>query len=318
MDVSDKTIEIDVANVTSVTESYISQLNSLNLDSLNLNDLSVLSDFGIAVDYKKTLEELLKALKTNSLDLANMLLAMVKQHSDVDQNGANNYDNGNGRGNGRGNGSGNGNGSESPTVNPPGETSASELATKFNNAIKELSFDKVKSLFMTLLTESNNITELLNMESKASEIKKILLADNNIPKELKELILTMDDKTLQSALLTYLKGAKFNNKYNELLNAIKIDVRKTVLEKILKDYNVIVEENDLSKTLLSIYDGNNSNVSSETFEMTVVVLEQMAKYKGVTVEVLLTDSSYKDFVNTEIAGLHEAVIFNNIKAKVEA
>ncbi len=171
---------------------------------------------------------------------------------------------------------------------------------------------------MTLLTESNNITELLNMESKASEIKKILLADNNIPKELKELILTMDDKTLQSALLTYLKGAKFNNKYNELLNAIKIDVRKAVLEKILKDYNVIVEENDLSKTLLSIYDGNNSNVSSETFEMTVVVLEQMAKYKGVTVEVLLTDSSYKDFVNAEIAGLHEAVIFNNIKAKVEA
>lgn len=309
--ISDTTIEIDGNNIISVSENYKNQINAMNLDTIDLNTFSVLKDFGIGVDYFTQLGASLKSIKENSIELVDTLIAMIKQHEGIDNQNAGGY-----TGGGLDGGTGGGNGGstipDSTVIEP-----SNEINEKFNESINKLSFENTKSLFLSLLSEANNITELLYLESKADLLQKMILDDANIPKEIKKMALQMNTKELQKAMLEYLKNVKSENKFVEIINKnINVQVKTIVLSKLLKDYNTIADDKNIQERLLKIYDGNDTSINVETFDLTKVVLENMAKEKDVSVEKLLTDNLYSEFVSIEIAALHEAIIFNGIKEKV--
>lgn len=320
MDVSDKVIEIDGDNLTSSAQAYVSRINGLNLDTIDLSSFDALKEFGIASNFGTELKDALTKLKSGSMELGNMIVAMIEQHKGLDQAQLSDF-----RANTRSAGGGNSGGSsggttggvipeeQEPTIGGGEATIFSEdLNSKFNNEIGKLKYDNFKSLFATLLIESNNITELLTLENNATKIKEMLLKDNNIPKELKEIVLQLKDNEVQKQLLDYLTNMKIEGSFGDLIEKnIDIKTRSVTLTKIYKD----IDKFDSADELLSIYDGR-SDVSKETFDVTKVFLDSIANKKNVTVEVLLTDNQYKDFINSELQEFRKVMVLYNVKSKV--
>lgn len=305
MDINNQTIEIDSTNVRMVADNFISQVNGINFDNVTSSNFTSLTDFGIGTKYFNTLEENLKGIKKDAKELVNMLKIVIEQHEKIDQSDKkyNSY-------------------SASTNNSNRVERRDSKLESerineKFKDSIVKLEFEKVKSLFVTLLDNKTNIQEILNLESKAKDLKEILLKDVNIPNDLKELMLKMEDKELQRTLLAYLKKVDIRSKHNTILNKEFGDNSKSVkLSSILNDYNNLINEGDISSNLLSVYDGNNK-VNTETFNITKTLIEKLAIEKGITVEELLTKSENKDYLIKETEDFYDALIVNTLKEKVE-
>lgn len=278
----------------------------INLGSIDIRGaFSALTGQGVAVQYVESLENAIKKIEQNAISISSIISKTASEQTEADERSAaesrskpfNSYISG-GSGGGysgvvAGSVSYSGNGKPDVGINPGNETEKKELTDE--EEVKTV--DAFKKIF------DGNIYEVLFDKNFASHVKEKLLESPNISKEIKDVLLEMDQNEIQVMLRNiFLSGEEISDFsktvvtiFNKSLKAKNINIYD-LAENISKTYSKLATSDDIQGLLRELYNGTSSieNVDDNTIYFTRDLVDFLADTSKITSEELLTNSSYKN------------------------
>ena len=336
-ELSDVTLEIKVNNLNEVCSQWESKILSIDLSSIDVTSaFSPLTNVGVGTSYIPSLKTALDKAESLVLSVSKTIKESLSDQEDVDDKYKNENRNRNNR-SGNSNRNSNSNSSSNSNNNSNNAAMNSEVDNKTKNIEINKNFvDKVNSLedekYIQLMTalgaiSNGNLLQYLVDENYATELKKIVLASQNIDQELRQMILEMDENELQVTLQSIftdnnlISDASKNIIYTyteNLANKSNVDMIKVTktaqfynnVDDILSTVNELKNKEDLQKNVSDVYDGDVSkDVSSESIEFVRTAVEEIAKNNNISAEEILSDSSKADILKNELSTLTKDLSF---------
>lgn len=341
IELSDVTLEINIDEMNDICDALKQKIAAIDINSINVTEVfSALNNSGIAVSYITSLNNSLNQATNTILSVSNMIKESIDEQMIVDDS----YDKSvNAEDNDIASSSNsNSSNSSNSQINIDETTSANNNSTDLhiNNDLiiglenlDLINFFSVMSTLKNISTDSISLDSYLTNENYSKYLKEIILS-SNISEDLKNIVFNLDAKTIQITLKEFFYNNKnvFTNVSKSItyhyLNAIANSKGITLNEFINNNYtndvllelddastkleNAILDDN-LQTTLLSIYDGNTTDISNYSIEFIKKSVDVVASKNNISVETLLNSENYKNMLNDEFVEISKATsMINNI------
>lgn len=324
-ELSDQTIEADLNGINDACTTWSNAVLSADLSAINVESVfQPLTSVGVATAYIPSLKTALEKVENMILSASNYVKQAAQEQSDVDEKSSQkdkdyNTDTGNGRrntgtrnnnnnsnnNNNNSNNNNNGN-SDNPTVDNS-ETDNTNADLDINTVVEsvnKMTYDSYIK-FMTALEALTNgkLTEYLTEESYAESLKKIILESPEFTDDFKASVKDMDAKDVQILLQNILVNKDnvsdlsktiisnytvSQSEKSELAAASPSNGFFDDVDSVNTGFNSILNDSNISKKLLEIYDGSDTEVDDKTMNFVRTTVDELAKSKNMTYTELLS------------------------------
>ncbi len=327
---SDKTLELKPNSLSEVCSNWQAKVFKIDIASIDVVSVfSPLTNVGIGTSYIPSLKKALDNADNLVLSANSTIKETIEEQTAVDDKyyrKERSTRHGN-RSNSNSSGGVNGTSSNQGT-SVDNKNKKVEINRDFIDVIKSLDEEKYIK-FMTVLgaASNGNLLQYLVEEQSASELKALLLSSPNIDKDLKKIILEMDENELQVTLQTMFTektaitdlSRTIIYKYTEnLANDSNVDMIKATttnqfydnVDELYDDVNSLKEKTDLQENASAIYNGDaNDGVSENSAKFLKTAIDEIAASNKMTADELLNNSSNSDKLKNGLASLSKDLSF---------
>lgn len=362
---SDTTLEINPTGIDDACSFWNQQIASENIESINVESaFEALTSQGVATAYIPSLKNALGQVTTLATKISSTIENAKNEQVSVDESAKNKNEStytsysytstrsSSGSSGSKGSSSSTSSGSRGSSSSSSsggysggGATSSSNASSSVNNNDKniEINTDAVKALnnmnyanydvFLKGLTSiiSGNATleVYLQDERYADVLKEKLSSIQGLSSDIKQVIASMDPKTLQLTLQNWYtdtsvvtdttKSVVYN--YTEALaknsnisiNEFIKKSGKDVVSSFEDAHNTIdkmIKTGTVQEDLLNIYDGNNISDKKETTVALVRnIIDEVAKKNNTSSETILTDANKSETLKTEMTKISRSLAY---------
>ena len=313
----DQTMDIRTDELSSIGASLKDAVLSANIEpEAIINALTPLTSFGIMTDYPTGLQNALDRINNLYLSASKLLQATADEHDIIDDknnNDASDTPNTTGR---RPSGS-------SSNNNPVDDTNTDNDGKDIDintvlSTIEKLPYDSYIKFMEALSSIKGNLTEYLTDETKASKLLKVLLESPNIIDSFKGLIKEAKPSQVQKVIQEFLVSKNNVSDFAKtvITNYLESNNGKSNIEKaeskdkeffndvdsLYEDISKVLSSTDgVSQSMLDIYSGTNSSVSSNSTKFVKTIVDNLASSNSLTsVDILAKENEEPLKANVEL------------------
>lgn len=342
-ELSDQTIEVDPNGITDVCTKWSRDVLTADLSTINVETaFQPLTSVGVATAYIPSLKTALEKVENMILSASNYVKQAAQEQSDVDEKSSQkdrdyNTDTGNGRkssrssnnnnngNNNNNNNSGNSNNDNTTVDDTQADNTQAEL--DINTVVESVNKMTYESYikFMTALEAltSGKLTEYLTEESYAESLKKLILESPEFTEDFKASVKDMDAKDVQILLQNILVNkdnvsdlsktiignyTESQSEKSELTAASPSNGFFDDVDSVNKDFTSILNDSNISKKLLEIYDGSDTEVDDKTMDFVRTTVDELAKSKNMTYTELLSGQN-ETMLKSEMESVSKSLTF---------
>ncbi len=335
---SDVTLEIDLESVDEICASWLNSIKSVDIGSIDLaSTFEPLTSCGVAVDFVSKLKSCLSSGEEKTVSIINIILGISADQTSVDDSYSDRSDNASyvedSYYGGGGDGDGGSRHSRGKKHDKDNDTDADnkdkDLSINVADLLEKINYNDSSYIdLMTLLSniDNNSIIELLSNSDYSENLKKLLLASPLVNKELKDLILKMDNNEVQTTLKNIVTDEpKLDNvtkkilyNYTEKLTSLKnVSNGSSEFVKNIGDLfdvtSILSTRKDIQSMTSTIYNSTNKN---DSFEFIKTIVDTIAKEKKVTSTELLSNKKYENVLKSSLEDVSKGVgyikLINNL------
>lgn len=361
---SDTTLEINPTGIDDACSFWNQQIASENIESINVESaFEALTSQGVATAYIPSLKNALGQVTTLATKISSTIENAKNEQVSVDESAKNKNESTDtssyapARSSGGSSGSkesssstssgsrGSSSSRSSGGYSGGGATSSSNASSSVNNNDKniEINTDAVKALNnmdyanydvflkgLTSIISGNATLEVYLQDERYADVLKEKLSNiTGLSSDIKQVIASMDPKTLQLTLQNWYtdtsvvtdttKSVVYN--YTEALaknsnisiNEFIKKSGKDVVSSFEDAHNTIdkmIKTGTVQEDLLNIYDGNNISDKKETTVALVRnIIDEVAKKNNTSSEIMLTDANKSENLKTEMTKISRSLAY---------
>lgn len=361
---SDTTLEINPTGIDDVCSFWNQKIASENIESINVESaFEALTSQGVATAYIPSLKNALSQVTTLATKISSTIENAKNEQVSVDEAAKNKNESTDtssytpARGSGGSSGSKGSSGSSSSGsrgdsssrssggYSGGGATSSSNASSSVNNNDKniEINTDAVKALNnmdyanydvflkgLTSIISGNATLEVYLQDERYADVLKEKLSNiTGLSSDIKQVIASMDPKTLQLTLQNWYTDTSVvtdttksvvynytealaknsNTSINEFIKKSGKDVVSS-FEDAHDTIDKMIKTGTVQEELLNIYDGNNISDKKETTVVLVRnIIDEVAKKNNTSSEIMLTDANKSENLKTEMTKISRSLAY---------
>lgn len=361
---SDTTLEINPTGIDDVCSFWNQKIASENIESINVESaFEALTSQGVATAYIPSLKNALSQVTTLATKISSTIENAKNEQVSVDEAAKNKNESTDtssytpARSSGGSSGSKGSSGSSSSGsrgdsssrssggYSGGGATSSSNASSSVNNNDKniEINTDAVKALNnmdyanydvflkgLTSIISGNATLEVYLQDEKYADVLKEKLSNiTGLSSDIKQVIASMDPKTLQLTLQNWYTDTSVvtdttksvvynytealaknsNTSINEFIKKSGKDVVSS-FEDAHDTIDKMIKTGTVQEELLNIYDGNNISDKKETTVVLVRnIIDEVAKKNNTSSEIMLTDANKSENLKTEMTKISRSLAY---------
>lgn len=361
---SDTTLEINPTGIDDACSFWNQKIASENIESINVESaFEALTSQGVATAYIPSLKNALSQVTTLATKISSTIENAKNEQVSVDEAAKNKNEStdtssytparssggsSGSKGSSGSSSSGSRGGSSSRSsggYSGGGATSSSNASSSVNNNDKniEINTDAVKALNnmdyanydvflkgLTSIISGNATLEVYLQDERYADVLKEKLSNiTGLSSDIKQVIASMDPKTLQltlqnwytdtsvvtdttkSVVYNYTEALAKNNNtsINEFIKKSGKDVVSS-FEDAHDTIDKMIKTGTVQEELLNIYDGNNISDKKETTVALVRnIIDEVAKKNNTSSEIMLTDANKSENLKTEMTKISRSLAY---------